>query len=103
MLALGGLYAVVSQSVAEGTREGGVRVALGARPSGLLGVVVAESLRLVGAGIVVGIAVALGATQFMKTLLFGVNAADPLTFVLVPLLLLATALAGCLVPATRAM
>jgi ABC-type antimicrobial peptide transport system permease subunit len=81
----------------------GVRVALGASPSRLMRLVLTESLRLAAAGIVVGIAIALCATQFMKTLLFGVQASDPLTFVLVPLLLLATSTAGCLVPAARAM
>jgi putative ABC transport system permease protein len=103
ILALAGLYAVVSHSVEERVREMGVRVALGASPAQLLRLVLAESLRLTAAGIVVGVAAALAATQFLKTLLFGVNALDPLTFVLVPLLLLATAAAGCLVPAVRAM
>jgi putative ABC transport system permease protein len=103
ILALAGLYAVVSHSVEERIREMGVRVALGASPSRLMRLVLTESLRLAAAGIVVGIAIALCATQFMKTLLFGVQASDPLTFVLVPLLLLATSTAGCLVPAARAM
>jgi putative ABC transport system permease protein len=103
ILALAGLYAVVSHSVEERIREMGVRVALGASPSRLMRLVLAESLRLAGAGILVGIAIALFATQFMKTLLFGVHAFDPLTFVLVPLVLLGTAIAGCLVPALRAM
>jgi putative ABC transport system permease protein len=102
-LSLAGLYAVVSHSVEQRIREMGVRLALGASPSQLMRLVLVESLRLVGAGIAVGIVVALGATQFMKTLLFGVHASDPLTFVLVPLLLLAAATAGCLVPAVRAM
>ena len=103
VLALAGLYAVVSHSVEERIREMGVRVALGASPSRLMRLVLIESLRLAGAGILVGTAIALYVTQFMKTLLFGVQASDPLTFVLVPLLLLATATAGCLVPAARAM
>jgi putative ABC transport system permease protein len=81
----------------------GVRLALGASPSRLLRLVLSESLRLAGAGILMGTALALWATQFMKTLLFGVAASDPLTFVLVPVVLLVTAAAGCLVPALRAM
>ncbi len=103
VLSLAGLYAVVSHSVEQRIREMGVRLALGASPSQLMRLVLVESLRLVGAGIAVGVVVALGATQFMKTLLFGVHASDPLTFVLVPFLLLAAATAGCLVPAVRAM
>jgi putative ABC transport system permease protein len=103
VLSLAGLYAVVSHSVEQRIREMGVRAALGASPSQLMRLVLVESLRLVGAGIAVGIVVALGAAQFMKTLLFGVHASDPLTFVLVPILLLAAATAGCLVPAVRAM
>lgn len=103
LLAVVGLLAVVSQSVAERTRELGVRLALGASPRGLLRLVLSESLRLVAAGILVGLVAALGATRFMESLLFGVSAYDPLTFLAVPCLLLATASVGCLVPAYRAM
>ena len=103
VLALVGLFAVVSHSVAERTRELGVRLALGASPRTLLQLVLSESLRLVAAGIIVGLVAALGATRFLKSLLFGVNTYDPLTFVAVPVLLLSAAVVGCLVPAIRAM
>ena len=103
LLAVVGVFAVVSHSVAERTRELGVRLALGASPQGLMRLVLSESLRLVGAGISVGLVAALGATRFMESLLFGVSAYDPLTFAAVPFILLFSAIAGCLVPAFRAM
>jgi len=103
VFALVGLYAVVSHSVAERVREMGVRLALGASPAGLLRLVLFESLRLVGAGVAIGIGLALGAMQFLSALLFGVSAHDPATFLAIPLVLFAAATLGCLVPARRAM
>jgi putative ABC transport system permease protein len=103
VLALVGLYAVVSHSVGERTREMGLRLALGASPGRVLRLVLSESLRLVAAGVAVGVVVALGAAQFMTALLFGVRAYDPLTFFVVPCLLLGAAVAGSIVPAYRAM
>jgi putative ABC transport system permease protein len=102
-LAVVGLYAVVSFSVAERIREMGLRLALGARPSNLLALVLGEGLKLVGAGVGVGVVAALLLTQLLQTLLFGVGARDPTTFVLAPAILLAAGLLGCLAPACRAM
>ena len=102
-LAVVGLYAVVSFSVAERVQEMGLRLALGARPSNLLALVLGEGLKLVGVGIGIGVMAALLLTQLLQTLLFGVGARDMTTFVLAPAILLAAGLLGCLAPACRAM
>jgi putative ABC transport system permease protein len=102
VLALVGLYAVVSHSVAERIPEMGLRVALGASPSTLVRMVLAESMRVVLAGIAFGLLVAFVVMRSLETLLYGVRAYDPLTFTLVPLVLLTAAAAGSLVPALRA-
>jgi len=102
-LSLVGLYAVVSHSVAERTTEMGVRLALGASPGSLLRLVLSEGLALTGAGIAIGVVAALIVTRFMSALLYGVAPSDAFTLVLVSVLLIAAAAAGCLVPARRAM
>jgi len=102
-LSLVGLYAVVSHSVAERTPEMGVRLALGASPGSLLRLVLSEGLALTAVGIVLGVVAALIGTRFMAALLYGVTPSDALTLVVVSLLLIAAAAAGCLVPARRAM
>ena len=103
VLSIVGLYAVVSHSVAERTREIGLRVALGAQPADLMRLVLGEGLRLAGIGIGVGLAGAFILTRFIEALLFGVAPRDVLTFVSVPLVLMLAALLGCLIPARRAM
>ena len=102
-LSVVGVYAVVSSSVAERIHEMGVRLALGAQPSNLLSMVLGEGLRLIIAGLALGVAVSLAVTRFLDTLLFGVNPRDVSTFAGVILLLAAAAMAGCVVPALRAM
>jgi len=102
-LAVVGLYAVVSYSVADRIHEMGLRLALGARPASLLALVLGEGLRLVGLGIAIGVLAALLLTRFLETLLFGVRARDMTTFVLASAVLLAAGLLGCLAPARRAM
>jgi len=102
ILSLGGLYAVVSYSVAERVHELGVRFALGATPGILLRLVLADGIRLVMVGVIIGLAGAFALGRFLETQLFGVTAYDPRTFLTVPLLLIAAALAGCLIPARRA-
>jgi putative ABC transport system permease protein len=102
-LAVVGLYAVVSFSVAERIHEMGLRLALGAQPANLLSLVLRDGLKLVAAGAAVGILVALVLTRFLETLLFGVHARDLSTFVLAPTLLFAAGVVGCLAPARRAM
>jgi putative ABC transport system permease protein len=101
-LSLVGLYAVISHSVAERTQELGLRFALGATPGSLLGLVLSDGLKLVAAGVALGLAIAFGLARFLETQLFGVTAHDPGTFIAVPLLLICAAIAGCLIPARRA-
>jgi putative ABC transport system permease protein len=102
-LSLLGLYAVVSYSVAERTPELGVRLALGATPVRLLLLVLTDGISLVAVGVVLGLAGAFGLVRLIESQLFGVRAHDPQTFVVVPLLLVAAAVLGCLIPARRAM
>lgn len=103
VLSIVGIYAVVSFSVAERMHEMGLRLALGARPSNLLTMVLGEGFRLVTAGLALGIAGALAVTRFLDALLFGVQARDAATFAGVAVVLSVAALLGCLVPALRAM
>jgi putative ABC transport system permease protein len=102
VLSLVGLYAVVSFSVAERTHELGLRVALGATPRNLLGLVLSDGLRLVGIGVALGLTSAFGLARFLESQLFGVTAHDPGTFIMVPVLLITAAVLGCLIPARRA-
>jgi len=102
-LAVVGLYAVVSFSVAERIHEMGLRLALGAQPANLLTLVLRDGLKLVAVGAGAGIAVALLLTRFLETLLFGVHARDLATFVIAPALLFAAGILGCIAPARRAM
>ena len=102
LLAGVGVYGVIEARVTERTREIGLRSALGATPVKLVGLVLRQSLILTGAGIVVGIAAAAGATQAIASLLFGIEAFDPLTYAGVAALLLAVALVACYAPAFRA-
>ena len=102
VLSLVGLYAVVSFSVAERTQELGLRFALGATPGSLLGLVLSDGLKLVSIGVGLGLTVAFVLARFLETQLFGVTAHDPVTFVVVPILLFSAAILGCLIPARRA-
>jgi putative ABC transport system permease protein len=102
-LSLLGLYAVVSYSVAERTREMGVRLALGASPHSLLRLVLTEGLTLAAGGVAAGLAASFVLTRSMQSLLFGIAAHDATTFIVVPLLLLTASALGCLAPARRAM
>jgi putative ABC transport system permease protein len=94
---------VLALSVAERTGEFGVRMALGARRSDLLQLVIGQGMRLVLVGLALGLSAALGLTRLMAKLLFGVSATDPLTFAALALPLLAIALLACYLPARRAM
>ncbi len=102
-LSVVGLYAVVSFSVAERVQEMGLRLALGARPSNIMALVLAEGLKLVASGIGLGVGGALLLTGLLETQLFGVSARDTATFVVAPMILFAAGLLGCLAPARRAM
>jgi putative ABC transport system permease protein len=101
-LAAVGIYGVISYSVAQRTREVGIRMALGARTIDVLKLVVRDGLKLVLIGIVVGIAGALALTRLMTTLLFGVTATDAVIYVSVALGLTVVALIACCIPARRA-
>jgi predicted permease len=102
LLALMGIYGVVAYSVAQRTREMGIRRALGAQQGDILRLVVAQGFRFALAGVAVGIAGAYGLTRLMESLLFHVSATDPATFVGVGLLFLIVALAASYIPARRA-
>jgi len=101
-LAISGIYAVISYSVARRTHEFGIRIALGAQPIDVVGMILGESLRLVGAGILIGSLAAFGLTRILARLLYGVSAADPVTFLAVAALLASVGLAAGLIPAARA-
>jgi putative ABC transport system permease protein len=98
-----GIYSVLSYSIAQRTREIGLRVALGAERASVLRLVVGGGARLALFGIAAGIATALALTQLMTGLLYGVRATDPITFSAVAIVLAATSLLACYIPARRAM
>ena len=97
-----GIYGVIAYAVTRRTQEIGVRVALGARPLAVVRLVVSQGMALALAGMAVGVAAALVLVRGMERILYGVQPTDPVTFALAVLLLSATALAACLIPAHRA-
>ena len=102
LLATVGLYGVMSYAVSRRSKELGLRMALGARSADVLRSVLRDGMRLVGIGLVFGVALAAVATRLLQSFLFGVSAHDPLTFVAVPCVLAAVGLAASYVPARRA-
>lgn len=102
-LATVGIYGVISYAVSQRTREIGVRMALGANPRDVLRLILGEGLKLVLAGVALGIIAALAMTRLLTTLLYGVSVTNPVIFLSVVLLLVAVSLAACFVPARRAM
>jgi putative ABC transport system permease protein len=101
LLAALGVYGIVAYSVSQRTREFGIRVALGARPSQIIGMVVGQNLRIVAIGLTVGIAAAIPATRLMRGLLFQVGPNDPMTFVAIGVTLAAVAIVAAYLPARR--
>ena len=103
VLAIIGIYGVIAYSTAQRTQEIGIRMALGADRASVGRMVLASGLRIAAAGLAIGVLGALAVTRVLSGLLFGVGARDPVTFVVVPAALLVVSLAGCWLPARRAM
>jgi len=102
VLAIIGIYGVISFSVNERTREIGIRMALGAKGQDVMIMVLGQGMRVAALGIGLGLAIAFVLTRFLKTLLFEVSASDPKTFALVAFTISAVALLACYLPARRA-
>jgi putative ABC transport system permease protein len=103
LLAAIGVFGVLSHAVSQRTQEIGVRLAVGASPGQVLGMIITEGLMQVGMGLVVGVGLALGISRLLSGLLFGVTVSAPAPYVVVSVLLLAVAMVACLAPGRRAM
>jgi predicted permease len=103
VMAAAGLYGVISYTVAQRTQEIGVRVALGAAPQSVVRLVAIDGLRLTAIGMATGTVAALVVSRALRTVLFGVSAADPVTYAGVLLIFAATACAALVIPARRAL
>jgi putative ABC transport system permease protein len=97
-----GIYGMMSYAVAQRTREIGLRMTLGAQSGNVLRLVIGQGMQLALLGVAIGLVASLALTRTMKTLLFGVSATDPLTFISIALLLAVAALLACWLPARRA-
>ncbi len=102
LLAVVGIYGMMAHAVTERRREIGVRMALGAQRGDVLRLVLTRALRIVIAGLILGLAGAAGVTRVLQTFLFGVTPTDPITFVIVTLLLMGVGLMAAWLPARRA-
>jgi predicted permease len=103
VLASIGLYAVVAHSISQRTQEIGVRLAIGGTRRDILRLVFAQGMRPLVLGMAFGLPAAFGIAHVLRTLLMGVSPADPITFILVPLVLVVAGVLGCAIPARRAM
>jgi ABC-type antimicrobial peptide transport system permease subunit len=102
LLGMVGLYGILSSSVAERTRELGVRIALGAQPKRVRRMVVIQGMRVVAVGLIVGLVVVFFGARTLDSLLYGVRSFDAVTLVATSLLLLLVGVAACWIPAYRA-
>jgi putative ABC transport system permease protein len=103
VLAAIGIYGVIAYSVAQRTREIGIRMALGAQRADMLGMILRQSVTLVIVGLVIGLVASFAATRLLKSLLYGVGTTDVGTYALVVFVLGAAALLASYIPARRAM
>jgi putative ABC transport system permease protein len=97
-----GIYGVLAQSVSQRTHEIGIRMALGAQTQGVLKLIVRQGMSLTVIGIIIGLLGAFALTRLLASLLFGVRATDPSTFVGIPILLGCVSFFACYIPARRA-
>jgi ABC-type antimicrobial peptide transport system permease subunit len=102
LLAAVGIYGVMSYTVAQRTREIGIRMALGARKADVWRLTIVQSMRLLLVGLLFGSLASVAVTRWLKNLLFGVSATDPSTLIMIALLLTAVALLACWIPTRRA-
>ncbi len=102
VLAAVGVFGVLAFSVRQRAREFGIRMALGATASSVVGMVIGDAAKLTGSGVAIGLAAAAGLTRFLGTLLFAVQPLDATTFAVTAGVLALSALAACAVPAIRA-
>jgi predicted permease len=102
-LAAIGLYGVMSYSVSLRTQEVGIRLALGSQRSDILKLIIGQGLKLAFIGIGIGLSIAFGLTRLLQSLLFGISASDPVTFITIALLLVVVAFLASIIPARRAM
>jgi predicted permease len=103
LLACIGLYGTMAYSVTRKTHEIGIRMALGAKPADVLGMIIAQGLQLAVMGVVIGVAAGFGLTRLIASMMYGVSPNDPITFVTVSIVLIAVASLACFIPARRAM
>jgi putative ABC transport system permease protein len=102
LLAIVGVYGVLSYSVSQQTREIGIRMAMGARTASVLALIVRQGMRLAFVGLALGLVIAFAGMRVLSSLLFGVSAHDPVTFAGVSFILATAAILGCYIPARRA-
>jgi putative ABC transport system permease protein len=102
LLAAVGLYGVLAFTVSQRVREVGIRMALGAQKGNVLTLVITQGMKLALAGVAIGLAAALALTRVIRGLLYGITPTDPVTFLAVILVLVATALLACWLPARQA-
>jgi len=103
LLAMIGLYGTMAYSVTRKTHEIGIRMALGAKPRDVLGMVILQGITLALMGVAIGVVAALGLTRLVTSMIYGVTPYDPVTFVTVAILLVLVAVIACYIPARRAM